>query len=322
MKLLFFLILLLLISCNSNQERLCIIDSSVKTLTDSTLLGDLRQLQIYNDTLYMLDEVDGRIIKLDTGFRAGSVIDFSGLDHTGSSFDPIGIYVDADSIYMMDANVRGIRSLSLKCKHGPITELIGATGTRFFIHQNKFYVSHITEQNCIIVVPEKAALKDTNVVFTGKNFQFTTAKENLNRNNRYLLCGKKHYYAISDNQPIIEKYELETNKLLYSFDFSDVPMIKSNIHFIRSKVLDDNSYYVMIEDAYMYGDAIYLLCATLGNNYERNTIIKVELEPNMHVTGVYRLPEISYTSFCADGSYIYAFSKTNNTLGRFKLNGN
>ena len=99
-------------------------------------------------------------------------------------------------------------------------------------------------------------------------------------------------------------------------------MIKSNIHFIRSKVLDDNSYYVMIEDAYMYGDAIYLLCATLGNNYERNTIIKVELEPNMHVTGVYRLPEISYTSFCADGSYIYAFSKTNNTLGRFKLNGN
>ena len=66
MKLLFFLMLLLLISCNSNQERLCIIDSSVKTLTDSTLLGDLRQLQIYNDTLYMLDEVDGRIIKLDT----------------------------------------------------------------------------------------------------------------------------------------------------------------------------------------------------------------------------------------------------------------
>lgn len=322
MKLLFFLMFLLLISCNSNQEKMCVIDIDVSTLVDSTSLRNVKQLQIYNDTLYMLDEVAGRIIKMDTDILAGSAIDFSGLDHDSNSFTPISFYVDADSIYVMDANIRGIRSLSLMSKNGPITELIGAIGTRFFIDRNNFYVSHITEQNCIIVVPEKTALSDTNVIFTGRNFQFSTAKENRNRNNRYLLYDKKHYYAISDNQPIVEKYELETNKLLCSFNFSDVPIIKANIHFIASSMLDDSSYYVMVEDAYIYGNAIYLLCAKLGDDYTRNTIIKVELEPDIHVSKVYRLPGGVYTSFCIYKSYIYAFCKTNNRLERLKLSDN
>ena len=318
MKILLLFVLLLLISCNPSQEKLCVIDRDVRTLVDSTFLRDIKQLQIYNDTLYMLDGALGKVIKMDTHL-VGSAIDFADSNHSSSSIIPVSIYVDGDSVYVMDANVRGIQSLSLKSKHGHITQLMGASGTRFFVDKNHFYVSYVTEQNCIMVVPEKALLNDTNVVFIGDNFHFSTANENRNRNIRYLLYDKKYYYAISDNQPIIEKYELGTNTLLHAFDFSDVPMVMANIHFIESQILDDSSYYVMIEDAYIYRNTIYLLCAKLGENYTRNTIIEVELEPNMYVSNIYKLPGKSYTSFCVYKSNIYAFNKENNSLERLKM---
>jgi hypothetical protein len=75
----------------------------------------------------------------------------------------------------------------------------------------------------------------------------------------------------------------------------------------------------VISDVYIWDDAIYLLCATFGNEYTKNTIIKIVLKPKMEIACIYNLPSEVYDSFCTDGTHIYAFNHIGNKLERFKI---
>jgi len=118
---------------------------------------------------------------------------------------------------------------------------------------------------------------------------------------------------------IIEKYDLNTFKLLSVLDFSEIPIIKKNQSYISSQLQEDNSYYVQFKDSYLANNSIYLLCSDFGKKYKVNHLIEISLHPKMEVVKIHVLPGKIYTSFCVSSKYIFAYNHHEGFIERIKL---
>jgi hypothetical protein len=294
------------------KEIKCEPEAKIEMFSDSTFFSDIRCMQYADGIIYALDVKRSQIIAFDDNLVNVATIGGAGQGPEELTV-PFRFYVCNDTVYVIDSGSGGIKSFYQSVFSG-FLRLTCAVDKRFFYRNNKFYLPCITDNTSVSVV----GLDSTYNV--GEVFQFNTKKEIYLRNERnVLLSDSSFFYTTSDNMPVIEKYDLNTFKLIDRFDLSEIPLIKKNLTFIASKPKEENSYWTLFDDSYSANNSIYLLCATLGDGFKVNRLIEVSLCPEMKVRRSFTLPGIIYGSFCVSGDYIFAFNESDGFIERFKL---
>ncbi len=154
----------------------------------------------------------------------------------------------------------------------------------------------------------------------GKISEIELKQQNYHKNKRHVFSYKSYIISVSDNIPIIEKYDL-SGKLIEQFDYSKVPLVKSRIDFIQTNIENENSYYLLLNDAYLESNKLYvLLCTNEHNNINSNKVMAIHLSSDsMAIKKIYNLGVGWYSTICIVDDCLWAFSLTENSLTKFSL---
>lgn len=280
-------------------------ETVIDQLSDSSFLSDVRSIQ-FDKYLYITDygrdqllilDLDGRIIK-SLGTKGKGPGEFLGASHLFIVNDSIFVYNDGKrsfEIFTIDEHLMTVRL------PGDI-EL--SSSFRSFYKGGKLFFSSVFDSNGIVSF-------DINSYDTkrfGKIKQFETPKQTQIRNNKHLFSDNNYLIAVSDNLPIIERYDFNGN-LLEIFDYSNHPITKRRINTIHDLQKDPNGYSLLLQDAFYFENKLYLL---LYSNSEskiscNDILIIANVNANMLIQGTYHLSQLWYQSVCVSDGFLYAF---------------
>lgn len=82
---------------------------------------------------------------------------------------------------------------------------------------------------------------------------------------------------------------------------------------------NENSYSLYLVDCNIFNDKVYLLCNLKADRYYENKIIVLDCRDNFNAILRYSLPDNVYRSIAINDKYLYAFSRDQCKLQRFKL---
>lgn len=280
--------------------------SAFTTYPDSTFFKNISCLYSENGKLYMFDpsRADVAILDIDkdTFYTVGKLG-----ESPQEVISPTGFFVRKDTVYILDA---GSMTLKLYDGDGFIKSLPvpACNEYRFFIENNTSYITMVSDSTCYVKTAESWERgENSGLQFCGELLSITDhADMNLLRNQRHLVKGKDCLYAICSNYPVVEKYDLYDNKLLSTYDLSDVDVIKDNLSYIKMKNISSKSFFTYLCDAYWHNDKLYLLCATWKDGYKVNTILI--LDSTLSLSNICHLPHTIYNTICVDDNYIYAMN--------------
>lgn len=318
-KILFLLIINFTLSCRQDKHAPVIqlvADTSFSVYPDSSFFSDIRVMQFQNNDLYLGDYSRKDIAVIDVNFSRMHTI-----GAPGPGPREIGIlsrfYVCNDTMYVYDYMAAGIKIFNSAGYLGSFTlptERRIPEGYHFFVRENTYYLPYETDTSNMLMLKKNGVSTPF-----GTLHDFGNNVQNRIRNDRSLFYVGQRLYAVSDNLPYIQVYNTETLKQTSTFDFSDNNLTKKALQFVNSKQTTPNSYYTIIEYAYLFQNYLYLLCSTWERGLQCNHLLEITLEPSMEVTGIYQLPGDFYKSFCISPSYLFAFNEQNSTIERFKF---
>ena len=72
------------------------------------------------------------------------------------------------------------------------------------------------------------------------------------------------------------------------------------------------SYFV--RDSYIHEEALYLLISKQSDTFSANTVLQIDLQPNMKINTIYLLPGEIYSTFCVEDNSFYAFNSITASL--------
>ena len=318
----FILFIIFICSCKKNNADFriisCVLESSIDVLPDSTFMSDAIKMQIAGNHIYFLERTSRQLIKLNTDFSINTRIGEWGIGPHDLT-EPRNFFLINDSVYIMD-----IGSKSIKC-FLPDNNYIYSFNTevfseqRIFTHNNFLYMgSYNRDLKTSISLLNLTNKKD--ISSFGESFDFNHSLQNIIKNKRDLLKDHEYFYAVSDNQPIIEKYDLINKEKLESFNYSFIPIIQKNIEFINSKPDSPNSYTAFVRDSYIDNGELYLLISTQGDKFLANTILRIKLRPNFELNTIYHLPGNIYSTFCIENDTFYAFNSETASIEKIRQN--
>lgn len=312
------LCLFMLFSCREEKktrEVYYTVNAAITEFPDSSFFSDIRDMVYENGRIYVLDVIRRDIAVFDENFDNFHTIGTPGSGPEDLVY-PCKLYVSRDTVYVLDYGDTRMKFFVAGTFAGSIKASGGEETTRFFYRDNTFYASWATDSSSIAAFSKY----DTSEVrYFGNLTRYDEAKATQIRNNRNLLPGGNSFFAVSDNHPVIEEYDMKTEKLISIIDFSEVPIIKENLNNIAKQVMAPNEYYPYLNDAYISDNMLYVFCANVaGGNFRENTIIKISLEKK-EVLCTYKLPGEFYTSFCATPNYIFAFEYKKCRIEKIKL---
>jgi hypothetical protein len=238
----------------------------------------------------------GFIYALDVGRRDVAVfpedyatVSFAGQPGQGPPDlnSPYVFYVCNDTISVLDDRI-GIKQF-YRNKFVNLLRAELLSQSRFTCVANKYYISAFNENYLFAVLKNNGSGND--IVYGGHTVKFNSVGETIFRNQRKLLSDSLYLYAVSDNIPNIEKYDLTTYELIETLDISEVQIIKKNLRLIASESPSPNTYTVFMDDAYISDNFLYLLCVSLSPDYKKNTILKIGLYPEMKPVAIIYLPD-------------------------------
>ncbi len=312
-------ILFVLFSCK--KEKL---DKSPKQLQifsfkeeypDSSLFSDIKYMSFYKNDIYALDINRRDIAVFNEEFEKFHTIGEPGNGPKELTY-PCAFYIDSDTTYVLDGGSRSVKSF-YNGRFVNSYKLPRVNVGNFFIKNNDFYFSSVTDSSLFIIIPKNTS-DDVMYKTFGNPAIFETQRRTIMKNERNIFLKENFMYAVSDNLPFIEKYNIKTLKKVESYDLSMVPIVKSNLDYIKTQGEKPNSYYIYIEDSYLKDNYLYLLCSRLGEMYEVNVILKVRLDPIMELANIWALPNKIYDSFCLSPDYLFVFNHQNSTIEKIK----
>lgn len=303
------LIVFNIISCKEEKklsELKCSLFSSFTTYPDSTFFKDVSCLSIEENRLYMFDRSRADVAVLDIGGGTFYTVGKLG-EGPEEVVSPTGFYVQKDTVYISDD---GAMALKLYDRKGFIKSVSVPTCNefRFFIDNDTVYATTMTDRSCYVKVARNwNRMNGNDIQFCGDVFSMTEYEDmNALRNQRHLVKGKDCLYTICPSYPVVEKYDLHENKLLASYDLSDVDVIKDNLSYIEQKNISSRSFFTYLCDAYWDEGKLYLLCATWEKEYRVNTILI--LNSDLTPSHICYLPGKIYDTICVDKNYIYTMN--------------
>ena len=175
---------------------------------------------------------------------------------------------------------------------------------RMGVSESSLFFSLPTDSSCFMKI-EKQDL--TEYILSGRVVKEDTPKRTVMLNDKHLFYSNGMLFAVSESRPYIDKYNAVTHEWLSALDLSDIPFMRANLNFTATKVLGARSYYVYMDDACLYNGYLYLLCASFGDNYHCNTVVKVDVSGSVMKPVCYCvLPGKYYKSICVSSDYLYA----------------
>lgn len=306
-----------LCSCSRTEVSnvACDIIKTIDVYPDSSYFSDIRCMQYYNEKVYLLDAKRRDIAVLDSGLRSIEVLGTVG-DGPEDFQLPLKFYMDKDTLYLLDA---GSGSVKAYCENRYITQykLLSALDERFVKANDRLYIPCVTDTSSILSFSINDSVMNTE--YLGELFSFDSGRKVRLLNNRKLLQQNGFLYAVSDNQFVVEKYDVRNGNSVEQYNFSGLELVRKNREWINGHSADENSYYVSIEDVYIQKNKMYLLSATFIDDYKSNTVLELDIVPAMKIVRAYTLPGKNYRSICVSPNHcLYAFN-TNCTIEKIKL---
>lgn len=310
-------------SCNglTDEKNIEVISlekqDALSQLNDSTFLSDTRSIY-YDKYLYLADNSEDQIYMLS---KNGDYIETIGNKGNGpGEFLFIGqIFVKNDTLYAHNSAKRSIEVF----KQGHYVQSIYLPSNlsinpefRFFYSNTRFYLTSIVDKNTIISLNPFS----DDVHSFSKVVDLPQDQKHI-RNNKEVLFSNEKLISVSDNFPVIERFTLD-GKLTDQLDLSNIEFLKDRLEFINArKNINNNSYSVLVSDAYVSNKSLYLLLIDnqKGKPFS-NKILEVLLEePSMKPHKIYNLGEGWFTSICVADKFLWAFNNTAGELVKYKL---
>lgn len=285
---------------------------------DSSFFSDVRMMEYENGKIYLLDVKRGDLVALSEDFKQMNVV----APH--SEIDlvmPVSFNVENDTIYACDYG--SVKTLKVYTDGNQIESMSSFrfNEKRMAMNDSFVWFSAPTDTSCYVRFDKK---KPDCFTFGGKAQKEKNNRKTIVKNDRHFFLNDGMLYAVPDAYSFVERYNIKTGVLEESLDISDVPFVKENIQYAESQKVDDDSYFIYVMDACLYGDDLFLLCPSLGNPYCCNMLLKIELGgKEMQLAGYYELPGNVYRSICVSDEYLFAaYHGRDCAIEKYKLNEN
>lgn len=297
-------------------ENNLIVDHSIDVYPDSTFFTDIRAMQYADGYVYALDAKRADVSRMNIDFGDFRTIGQKG-EGPGELIGPVNFYVTDNIVYIQDMGRYKMYTTGNKFIKKMEIEYNQAFKP-FFYFNNQLFVPFVT--NATTTTFQAYNITEMTARNGGYIKQSNVATPTFIKNRRSLIKGGNCFYSISDNIPVIEKYDLTTLQRIDTFDISGIPIIKENLNFIARRTFELNESYSYVNDCCLYENFLYLLCSHRDEDgYHINTILKFNLNPDFKLIEILHLPDRIYNCFCISQDYLFAFSYTQSSIGRFKL---
>ena len=307
-------LILLFGACSSNQSQIqeydCQLLRTITEYPDSSFFKDPSNLYKEANKFFVLDATRGDVAIWD---NTNNPATFHTVGEIGQGpeeiITPKGFYYYKDTLYIADSGMHGLKAFH---KGGMVRSIPinWISENRFFIDNGHIYMSDITSDTaCYAKIPlgtrDRTALQNTHRY--GRLLPICE-KEDMNRyrNERILVKGNGCLFTVCPSYPVIERYDLRSNKLLESYDLRNIPIVDKVMNNIENENLPDNTMVLFLPDAYWYKDKLYVICtySYKGRN-KVNTIIALNTSDKLTPYCLYNLPN-TYSSIALDNEHIYA----------------
>lgn len=189
------------------------------------------------------------------------------------------------------------------------------SSSRFAVMDKNIYISSVSDNFCIVSLN----LNDN------KSYGFSELEivhhdkiKNKIRNKRHLFICNNKLVTVSDNLGSISIYSLSGSKLK-EISYAGNSIFEERHKLIKSSIENNsNSYSLLIHDAYLNNNCLYLLAITndnFGVTYS-NTIINIDLNDKNREIYVYKLDEGYYSTICVTNGFLWAYDR-NGFLKRY-----
>ena len=317
------LFLLFLISCKNEKsiksEEIKIEQvNAITKLSDSIYLSDVRSLISSGNYLYFSDYSKGQVFKVEKeNLELIRTIGNQG-DGPGEFRGAANLFFRKEKLYIQNDFKRTIElyndSLYLKTIKIPNEIADIKFHNDFLATDEEIYLSH-SESLSPILVMDESGVKNRG----GRIFDFKNSDKNRSRNNRSFYSFGKLIFAVSDNIPSIDIYNLDLS-FINTIDISSFPIMKENLNYINTQKEDNNSYYTLIKDGYIFRDKLFLLMNTY-EPYRSNKIIMLRIyDDDIKFMSTIKLDENSlYSAIAVDEEFLFAFNSRNSSLEKYKF---
>ena len=293
----------------------CNIISSFDQYPDSSYFKEISCIYYKDTKLYLFDKTRGDVAVKDLSKNTFYTVGKIGQGPSEVSSPTSFTVFPNGNIAILD---EGSLSLKVFNKSGFISssQVPSATENRFFVYENNTYLTLATDTSCYVkVTPYWKRGRMEGIELCGNIFHITKALDmNLIRNRRHLVKTEKYLYAVSPSYPVIEKYELNSDKLLETYDLSEIDCIGDIWSFICKESLSPKSFYIFLKDVYYAEGKLYILYANWEKKYSVNHILVLDTQNQLTPICIYKLPGNIYTSFAVHDTIIYAMNYEKNEI--------
>lgn len=301
-------------ACTTNQPELqeydCKLLQSITEYPDSSFFKQPSNLYKEKGKLSVLDITRGDVAIWDS-------TSIPALFHTVGEIGqgpeeiiaPKSFYFYKDTLYIADLGTLGLKAFykGRMVRSIPVSWI---SENRFFIDNGQIYMSDITSDTaCYAKIPletqDRTALQHTQRY---GHLLPICEKEDMNRyrNQRILVKGNGCLFTVCPSYPVIERYDLRSNKLLESYDLRNIPIVDRVMNNIENENLPSNAMVLFLPDAYWYKDKLYVICTYSYKGQNKvNTIIALNTSDKLSPYCLYNLPN-TYSSIAIDNEHIYA----------------
>ena len=282
--------------------------SFVEGWGDSIFLSKVRDLQFYENRLYISDQYLSQVMETNQYFILNRFIGRQGPGPR--DFVSIeSIALEDSFLYVFDMGHSAVLCFDQKGefrgKYALLNDRIYMP-YRFFVDDSCLYVSTAEKEGLFLEVNMRIGTES----HCGKRKDFGEELPNRIRNSRHLLNFEDKCITVSDNIPIVEIYDLKSKQMVDSLDFSDIDYIKKDL-IKNENIRKLNSYTKIVSDAYVDGNYLYVLLFGTGSSGEvlSNEILKIELSPILEKKEIIQLPGTNYLHICVNQDSIYAYNR-------------
>lgn len=304
------------------QEVECSLIKSYTEYPDSSFFKDINCLYEEDGTLCVFDQYRGDVAVWDIAHQSFYTVGkIGGAPHELTR--PVGFYPYKDTLYILDGGSVSLKTF-VKGRFINSSPVASYSNNRFFVDGDTVFMTAVTDSTSYIKMPKYWRGGEENVediMLCGTILPVSENQGiNYSRNLRQLCKGNGCLYSICRSYPVVEKYDLQTNSLLCSYDLSEIPFIEDVLEQIEGQHLSENTEAIFLRDVYWYNSKLYLLCADWEEEYEVNTIISLRDDGILVPDCIYKLPDRqTYCSIAVNDDYIYASNYSQCSIDIFNI---
>lgn len=314
-----------LISCNQQdlniRELKLVEDLSIDEFDNGSYFNDIRSLAAHQDNIYLVDYSLNQVFLVDKDGKFVHAIgkpgrgpgELLGAGQMAIHNDTLYVFSDEKQDFEVYINDKYIATLSLS--NTPAL----SDGSRFAVDAENIFISMPQTEGSISKIPLNNP-QEAQVFGTMVNF--SSERQTLFQNYRHIIRYKNNILSIPASLNFIERYSLN-GELLEKFPYENVAFIQQRIDHARLQLHKENQVMILVSDAYVYADKLYLL--TLHNENERafcNKLLVFDLgEEQFRLNAILDLGPGWFSSICVSSDHLWTIksNRGKQSLTRFHL---